>query len=168
MSRAFISVLVLSGCSGKLDRGSGCPQASFLFDPPEAWSSFGTLPVPTPSGGNGAQGRSMMPKAPRSGGSEATVIDGPEHRGTPVFHRAASQLPEEATGFLHSGFRGGNPPNATRVNRGAIRRTRGGDPPWITPSVPSLPWGVIRRTRRWLQQRRPDLNTRLRDWRLGR
>ena len=29
----------------------------------------GTLPVPTPSDANGAQGRSRMPKAPRSGGS---------------------------------------------------------------------------------------------------
>lgn len=55
----------------------------------------GTPFVPTPLAGHGAQGRSRMPKAPRSGGSEATVLDGPEHRGTHVVHRQGCQLPEQ-------------------------------------------------------------------------
>ena len=56
----------------------------FLFDPPEApGRKSGALSAPTPSSRHGAQGRSGMPKAPRSGGSRRrSVLDGPEHRGS--------------------------------------------------------------------------------------
>ena len=77
------------------------PLSRFLFDLPEAWSSVGTLPVPTSSGGHGRAGAVKDAEGtPEERVPSATVLDGPEHRGTRIVHRrrqaATGRLSEES------------------------------------------------------------------------
>jgi hypothetical protein len=106
---SFLALLLASLTAPDFSESHGCSRdtpllSRFLFDPPEAGRWLATLPVPTPSGGNGAQGRSRMPKAPRSGESQRRPsLRVPSTVALTLSTELGSQLQEDSFYRIHIG-----------------------------------------------------------------